>query len=163
MLLQVTRMGLIVHKTGRQDFQVLAGSAGFLLASYAVGRPPAALTPSWVVHPGPVPTHPHHPGCAGRNHAGCVWVCRGPFASLSAWKPQKSQYWVLTSDLLGQKRVALYRPWSVAGMPAVLSPELGASVTDLAPLISPCKSFSEDTGLRASPLIQESGFLSPGC
>ncbi|XP_026918560.1 4-hydroxy-2-oxoglutarate aldolase, mitochondrial isoform X5 [Acinonyx jubatus] len=33
----VTRMGLIVHKTGRQDFQVLAGSAGFLLASYAVG------------------------------------------------------------------------------------------------------------------------------
>ncbi|XP_047615428.1 4-hydroxy-2-oxoglutarate aldolase, mitochondrial isoform X2 [Phacochoerus africanus] len=33
----VTRMGLIVHKTRRQDFQVLAGSAGFLLASYAVG------------------------------------------------------------------------------------------------------------------------------
>ncbi|TEA38256.1 hypothetical protein DBR06_SOUSAS110108 [Sousa chinensis] len=35
--LQVTRIGLIVHKTRRQDFQVLAGSAGFLLASYAVG------------------------------------------------------------------------------------------------------------------------------
>ncbi|XP_059957241.1 4-hydroxy-2-oxoglutarate aldolase, mitochondrial isoform X11 [Mesoplodon densirostris] len=34
----VTRIGLIVHKTRRQDFQVLAGSAGFLLASYAVGR-----------------------------------------------------------------------------------------------------------------------------
>ncbi|XP_027443745.1 4-hydroxy-2-oxoglutarate aldolase, mitochondrial isoform X4 [Zalophus californianus] len=33
----VTRMGLMVHKTRRQDFQVLAGSAGFLLASYAVG------------------------------------------------------------------------------------------------------------------------------
>ncbi|KAJ8789357.1 hypothetical protein J1605_021884 [Eschrichtius robustus] len=33
----VTRIGLIVHKTRRQDFQVLAGSAGFLLASYAVG------------------------------------------------------------------------------------------------------------------------------
>ncbi|XP_059957193.1 4-hydroxy-2-oxoglutarate aldolase, mitochondrial isoform X6 [Mesoplodon densirostris] len=31
----VTRIGLIVHKTRRQDFQVLAGSAGFLLASYA--------------------------------------------------------------------------------------------------------------------------------
>uniref|UniRef100_H0WZ81 4-hydroxy-2-oxoglutarate aldolase, mitochondrial n=1 Tax=Otolemur garnettii TaxID=30611 RepID=H0WZ81_OTOGA len=33
----VTRIGLIVHKTRRQDFQVLAGSAGFLLASYATG------------------------------------------------------------------------------------------------------------------------------
>lgn len=33
----VTRIGLIVHKTSKQDFQVLAGSAGFLLASYAVG------------------------------------------------------------------------------------------------------------------------------
>ncbi|XP_070326075.1 4-hydroxy-2-oxoglutarate aldolase, mitochondrial isoform X2 [Odocoileus virginianus] len=33
----VTRIGLIVHKTRSQDFQVLAGSAGFLLASYAVG------------------------------------------------------------------------------------------------------------------------------
>ncbi|XP_075866014.1 4-hydroxy-2-oxoglutarate aldolase, mitochondrial isoform X2 [Microcebus murinus] len=31
----VTRIGLIVHKTKKQDFQVLAGSAGFLLASYA--------------------------------------------------------------------------------------------------------------------------------
>ena len=41
--LQVTRIGLIVHKTRRQDFQVLAGSAGFLLASYAVGRPLTAL------------------------------------------------------------------------------------------------------------------------
>ncbi|XP_051837747.1 4-hydroxy-2-oxoglutarate aldolase, mitochondrial isoform X2 [Antechinus flavipes] len=33
----VTRMGLIIHKTKKQDFQVLAGSAGFLLASYAIG------------------------------------------------------------------------------------------------------------------------------
>ncbi|XP_060048619.1 4-hydroxy-2-oxoglutarate aldolase, mitochondrial isoform X4 [Erinaceus europaeus] len=33
----VTRLGLIVHKTRRQDFQVLAGSAGFLLAAYALG------------------------------------------------------------------------------------------------------------------------------
>ncbi|XP_020033343.1 4-hydroxy-2-oxoglutarate aldolase, mitochondrial [Castor canadensis] len=33
----VTRIGLIVHKTRKQDFQVLAGSVGFLLASYAVG------------------------------------------------------------------------------------------------------------------------------
>lgn len=33
----VTRIGLMIHKTRRQDFQVLAGSAGFLLASYAVG------------------------------------------------------------------------------------------------------------------------------
>ncbi|KAM8780916.1 4-hydroxy-2-oxoglutarate aldolase, mitochondrial [Rhynchonycteris naso] len=33
----VTRIGLMIHKTKRQDFQVLAGSAGFLLASYAVG------------------------------------------------------------------------------------------------------------------------------
>ncbi|XP_043331808.1 4-hydroxy-2-oxoglutarate aldolase, mitochondrial isoform X3 [Cervus elaphus] len=33
----VTRIGLIVHKTRSQDFQVLAGSAGFLLASYAIG------------------------------------------------------------------------------------------------------------------------------
>ncbi|XP_010286631.1 PREDICTED: 4-hydroxy-2-oxoglutarate aldolase, mitochondrial, partial [Phaethon lepturus] len=33
----VTRMGLMVHKTQQEDFQVLAGSAGFLLASYALG------------------------------------------------------------------------------------------------------------------------------
>uniref|UniRef100_A0A8C9QJM2 4-hydroxy-2-oxoglutarate aldolase 1 n=1 Tax=Spermophilus dauricus TaxID=99837 RepID=A0A8C9QJM2_SPEDA len=37
LLLQVTRIGLIVHKTSKQDFQVLAGSAGFLMASYALG------------------------------------------------------------------------------------------------------------------------------
>ncbi|XP_071467123.1 4-hydroxy-2-oxoglutarate aldolase, mitochondrial isoform X2 [Marmota flaviventris] len=34
---KVTRIGLIVHKTSKQDFQVLAGSAGFLMASYALG------------------------------------------------------------------------------------------------------------------------------
>lgn len=28
----------MVHKTRQEDFQVLAGSAGFLLASYALGR-----------------------------------------------------------------------------------------------------------------------------
>ncbi|XP_026866290.2 4-hydroxy-2-oxoglutarate aldolase, mitochondrial [Electrophorus electricus] len=33
----ITRIGLIVHKTRSQDFQVLAGSAGFLMASYTVG------------------------------------------------------------------------------------------------------------------------------
>ncbi|KAM6390807.1 4-hydroxy-2-oxoglutarate aldolase, mitochondrial [Pluvialis apricaria] len=33
----ITRMGLMVHKTQKEDFQVLAGSAGFLLASYALG------------------------------------------------------------------------------------------------------------------------------
>ncbi|XP_036994846.1 4-hydroxy-2-oxoglutarate aldolase, mitochondrial isoform X2 [Artibeus jamaicensis] len=33
----VTRIGLMIHKTRKQDFQVLAGSAGFLLASYAMG------------------------------------------------------------------------------------------------------------------------------
>ncbi|NXC28448.1 HOGA1 protein, partial [Campylorhamphus procurvoides] len=33
----ITRMGMMVHKTRQEDFQVLAGSAGFLLASYAVG------------------------------------------------------------------------------------------------------------------------------
>uniref|UniRef100_A0A8C3MX13 4-hydroxy-2-oxoglutarate aldolase, mitochondrial n=1 Tax=Geospiza parvula TaxID=87175 RepID=A0A8C3MX13_GEOPR len=33
----ITRMGLMVHKTRQEDFQVLAGSAGFLLASYTVG------------------------------------------------------------------------------------------------------------------------------
>ncbi|NXG65591.1 HOGA1 protein, partial [Hemiprocne comata] len=33
----ITRMGLMVHKTKQEDFQVLAGSAGFLLASYALG------------------------------------------------------------------------------------------------------------------------------
>ncbi|XP_042119650.1 4-hydroxy-2-oxoglutarate aldolase, mitochondrial isoform X3 [Peromyscus maniculatus bairdii] len=35
----VTKIGLMVHKTSKQDFQVLAGSVGFLLASYAVGDP----------------------------------------------------------------------------------------------------------------------------
>ncbi|KFO76579.1 hypothetical protein N303_14173, partial [Cuculus canorus] len=34
----ITRIGLMVHKTQQEDFQVLAGSAGFLLASYALGR-----------------------------------------------------------------------------------------------------------------------------
>nr|XP_028586395.1 4-hydroxy-2-oxoglutarate aldolase, mitochondrial isoform X2 [Podarcis muralis] len=34
---QITRIGLLVHKTQHEDFQVLAGSAGFLLASYIVG------------------------------------------------------------------------------------------------------------------------------
>ncbi|NXU59868.1 HOGA1 protein, partial [Turnix velox] len=33
----ITRMGLMVHKTWKEDFQVLAGSASFLLASYALG------------------------------------------------------------------------------------------------------------------------------
>ncbi|NWU08423.1 HOGA1 protein, partial [Cephalopterus ornatus] len=33
----ITRMGLMVHKTRQEDFQVLAGSAGFLLASYTIG------------------------------------------------------------------------------------------------------------------------------
>ncbi|KAH0623831.1 hypothetical protein JD844_006985, partial [Phrynosoma platyrhinos] len=33
----ITRVGLLVHKTQNEDFQVLAGSAGFLLASYIVG------------------------------------------------------------------------------------------------------------------------------
>ncbi|XP_043078179.1 4-hydroxy-2-oxoglutarate aldolase, mitochondrial [Puntigrus tetrazona] len=33
----ITRIALIVQKTRSQDFQVLAGSAGFLLAAYAVG------------------------------------------------------------------------------------------------------------------------------
>ncbi|XP_053927766.1 4-hydroxy-2-oxoglutarate aldolase, mitochondrial isoform X2 [Cuculus canorus] len=33
----ITRIGLMVHKTQQEDFQVLAGSAGFLLASYALG------------------------------------------------------------------------------------------------------------------------------
>lgn len=35
---QITRIGLIVHKTKAQDFQVLAGSAGFLMAAYGVGK-----------------------------------------------------------------------------------------------------------------------------
>ncbi len=35
---QITRMSLIVHKTKTQDFQVLAGSAGFLMAAYCVGK-----------------------------------------------------------------------------------------------------------------------------
>ncbi|NWY53251.1 HOGA1 protein, partial [Chionis minor] len=33
----ITHMGLMVHKTRQEDFQVLAGSASFLLASYALG------------------------------------------------------------------------------------------------------------------------------
>ncbi|XP_023564633.1 4-hydroxy-2-oxoglutarate aldolase, mitochondrial isoform X1 [Octodon degus] len=35
----VTKIALIVHKTRHRDFQVLAGSVGFLMASYAVGDP----------------------------------------------------------------------------------------------------------------------------
>uniref|UniRef100_UPI00398EA140 4-hydroxy-2-oxoglutarate aldolase, mitochondrial n=1 Tax=Pristiophorus japonicus TaxID=55135 RepID=UPI00398EA140 len=33
----IARIALVVHKTRKQDFQVLAGSAGFLLAAYSVG------------------------------------------------------------------------------------------------------------------------------
>ncbi|XP_069756400.1 4-hydroxy-2-oxoglutarate aldolase, mitochondrial [Narcine bancroftii] len=33
----ITRIAQIIHKTKKQDFQVLAGSAGYLLASYAMG------------------------------------------------------------------------------------------------------------------------------
>ncbi|XP_056266122.1 4-hydroxy-2-oxoglutarate aldolase, mitochondrial isoform X2 [Pseudoliparis swirei] len=33
----ISRIGLIVHRTRSQDFQVLAGSAGFLMAAYSVG------------------------------------------------------------------------------------------------------------------------------
>lgn len=35
---QITRIGLMVHRTSGQDFQVLAGSAGFLMAAYSVGE-----------------------------------------------------------------------------------------------------------------------------
>ncbi|XP_010778229.1 4-hydroxy-2-oxoglutarate aldolase, mitochondrial [Notothenia coriiceps] len=35
---KISRIGLIVHKTKSQDFQVLAGSAGFLMAAYCVGK-----------------------------------------------------------------------------------------------------------------------------
>jgi len=37
-ILQVSKIGYIVHKTKHNDFQVLAGSASFLLASYTVGN-----------------------------------------------------------------------------------------------------------------------------
>lgn len=33
----ITRMALIVHRTSSQQFQLLAGSAGFLMAAYSVG------------------------------------------------------------------------------------------------------------------------------
>ncbi|KAG8435436.1 hypothetical protein GDO86_013390 [Hymenochirus boettgeri] len=33
----ITRIGLIIHKTKQSGFQILAGSAGFLLAGYSVG------------------------------------------------------------------------------------------------------------------------------
>nr|XP_015203329.1 PREDICTED: 4-hydroxy-2-oxoglutarate aldolase, mitochondrial [Lepisosteus oculatus] len=33
----ITRIALIIHKTRKEGFQVLAGSAGFLLAAYSVG------------------------------------------------------------------------------------------------------------------------------
>ncbi|XP_077113156.1 4-hydroxy-2-oxoglutarate aldolase, mitochondrial isoform X1 [Ranitomeya variabilis] len=33
----ITRIGLIIHRTQHLDFQVLSGSAGFLLAGYSVG------------------------------------------------------------------------------------------------------------------------------
>ncbi|KAM6972118.1 4-hydroxy-2-oxoglutarate aldolase, mitochondrial [Aplochiton taeniatus] len=33
----ITQIGLIVHKTKEEDFRVLAGSAGFLMAAYSVG------------------------------------------------------------------------------------------------------------------------------
>lgn len=43
---QITRIGLMVHRTSGQDFQVLAGSAGFLMAAYSVGEAAAAAVDS---------------------------------------------------------------------------------------------------------------------
>lgn len=37
---QISRVGLLVHRTKTHDFQVLAGSAGFLMAAYSVGKMP---------------------------------------------------------------------------------------------------------------------------
>ena len=56
---QITRIGLIVHKTKTQDFQVLAGSAGFLMAAYCVGKETKSGTNSAVVpHRGRPPSLP---------------------------------------------------------------------------------------------------------
>lgn len=46
---QITRIGLMVHRTSGQDFQVLAGSAGFLMAAYSVGEAAAAAVDSALV------------------------------------------------------------------------------------------------------------------
>lgn len=67
---QITRLGLIVHKTRQEDFQVLAGSAGFLLASYAVGRcrcsPGGTAARRGAATPrSSLPTCPHVPRCLG--------------------------------------------------------------------------------------------------
>ena len=37
-LTQVAKIGLMVHQTKNNNFQVLAGSAGFLMQAYCVGR-----------------------------------------------------------------------------------------------------------------------------
>ncbi|GCC33044.1 hypothetical protein chiPu_0011511 [Chiloscyllium punctatum] len=39
----ITRIALIVHKTRNRNFQVLAGSAGFLLPAYSVGKRPSIM------------------------------------------------------------------------------------------------------------------------
>lgn len=90
----MTRIGLIVHKTSKQDFQVLAGSVGFLLASYAVGKPPAVQT---------VPTNQNAARCLGLLRetglgGGRAWVCR----------EQLSQFWALGLDPFGWGRVYEY-------------------------------------------------------
>lgn len=53
LVLQITRIGLIVHKTKARDFQVLAGSAGFLMAAYCVGK--KSNTRTAVSHRDPLP------------------------------------------------------------------------------------------------------------
>lgn len=48
-LCQITRIGLMVHRTCGQDFQVLAGSAGFLMAAFSVGEAAAAVSAAVLV------------------------------------------------------------------------------------------------------------------
>ncbi|XP_072095111.1 4-hydroxy-2-oxoglutarate aldolase, mitochondrial isoform X2 [Mobula birostris] len=61
----VTRVALIVHRTRKQGFQVLAGSAGYLLPLYSVG------------------THSVATGVAPRVESGVDFSCCGPPTSRS--------------------------------------------------------------------------------
>lgn len=121
LLLQVTRIALIVHKTKRQDFQVLAGSAGFLLASYAVGK--TSLCSHTMMGD---PDTPRQLGSAGRDRRGWGLLCRGTWPSCLLEKPQKSSMLLaylntgcLWMNFSGLRRVAVNHCWPVVGMPAV--------------------------------------------
>ncbi|XP_019669203.1 4-hydroxy-2-oxoglutarate aldolase, mitochondrial isoform X5 [Felis catus] len=144
----VTRMGLIVHKTGRQDFQVLAGSAGFLLASYAVGAVGGV--------------------CALANVLGAQ-VCQLERLCLTGqWEDaQKLQHRLIEPNTAMKQRAA---PWEERMCAAVLALRMPSCLT-LHSVPPPVPALGTHSGMPGTPFCclgcglshPRSGLMSPYC